>query len=228
MAGIVENIMPCISGYDWMMEEEKYAKQFLETVAKENSMLLGKYMRESLNCFDKCVNLYLDDPIELDWPTDYIDRVEINAHFFDKSFRQGRDNCCILIIKLISSSDLYVNMVRYMRDPHGFSFELMKTSADGVHVFTSHYFKDLIFCTFDSGEHIYIDYVGTNCSSVSTINYNIANGTVKTSESSKVDPITLEQKASIIKELYYLARLVSKITTNNMKKVEFVENRNNN
>ena len=29
-----------------------------------------------------------------------------------------------------------------MREPHGFSLQLMKTLADGVHVFASHYFKD--------------------------------------------------------------------------------------
>ena len=114
--GILSKIDPTISAYGWMQCDENrdfYIKQLDEY----GSQFIQK-IRDAVDDFDKAVNPFLDDSIELASSIDYQDKVTISGSLYrgDK-----RNDCCVLTLKENTRAG---NYTRYERLDDGFKFEL--------------------------------------------------------------------------------------------------------
>lgn len=118
---ILRKVNPCISTYDWMKEDPNNSEYFIETVEKGRKTSFGKEFRNAIDNFDKVVNPFINEKIELDEMTNYFSKIKINAATYDSEYGIQRKNCCQVHITEIDSE----NSVSYYRNPDGFSYQLL-------------------------------------------------------------------------------------------------------
>ena len=215
---ILRRVNPNITTYDWMQGSKECSQLFNETLQKNETTGYGRALRRLIDKFDKTINPFINEEIELDSMENYLQNVTINSNTYNSVNGEYRKNCCYVSIKDKKTN----NEVKYYRNPNGFSYQLMYCFGPKQYATVLHYFdeKDSIGINDTkekSGEYIYIEYFGDNVKDKVDIRYNITHDIAgKTYKTKK--PITQEQKDYIYAQLEYAIELASTITIDNMKK----------
>lgn len=212
-ARILMKINPTITTYDWMGEDEQYCEKFLDAVVRDHNTSFGHEFREIIDQFDKTINPYINEDIELDSIKNYSLKVNINASSYNSLDGMYRENCCTMVIKAKDGA----GEVRYYREPHGFTYRLMYTFGPKECLDVLHYFTAIGDKESDIGEHIYISYYGENPKQEIDLRYNITQGLFGETYKDKT-PITPEQRIFVYNELVKATNLASTITIDNMQK----------
>ena len=215
---ILKKVNPNITTYDWMQGSKACSQLFNETLQKNETTSYGRALRKLIDKFDKTINPFINEEIELDSMDNYLQNVTIDSNTYDSENGEYRKNCCYVSIKDKKTN----NEVKYYRSPNGFSYQLMYCFGPKQYATILHYFdeKDSIGINDTkekSGEYIYIEYFGDNVKDKVDIRYNITHDIAgETYETKK--PITQEQKDYIYAQFEYAIELASTITIDNMKK----------
>lgn len=209
---ILKKVNPYISTYEWMKSDSKNSEIFLRTVENDRKTSFGKQFRNAIDKFDKVVNPYINEKIDLDEMINYLSKVNISSDVYNFENGMQRENCCQIHITDIASK----NKVSYYRRPDGFSYQLMYTLGNQQYLSVLHYYSTRVEQD-DIGEVIYINYFGDNIPQEIDVRYNITHGVVGKTYGEK-SSITLEQKEWIYDELLKAINLASTITIDNMKK----------
>lgn len=210
---ILKKVSPGITTYDWMAKDEQYGECFLNTIERDKQTIFGHAFREIVDQFDRTINPYINEDIELDSIDNYLQKVNISANAYDKEDGKYRKNCCTMIIKSKDEK----GEVRYYRSPNGFSYQLMYVLGTKEYLTVLHYFSIEGNKETDKGEHIYINYFGDNSKQEIDLRYNITQGL--SGETYKENrPITPKQKTFVYDELVKAIEFASTITLDNMKK----------
>ena len=157
-ARILMKINPTITTYDWMGEDEQYCEKFLDTIVRDHNTPFEHEFREIIDQFDKTINPYINEDIELDSIENYSQKLDISASSYNSLAGMYRENCCTMVIKAKDGT----GKVRYYRKPHGFTYHLMYTFGPQEYLDVLHYFTTIGDKETDIGEHIYISYSGEN------------------------------------------------------------------
>lgn len=212
-ARILMKINPTITTYDWMGEDEQYCEKFLDTIVRDHNTPFGHEFREIIDQFDKTINPYINEDIELDSIENYSQKLDISASSYNSLDGMYRESCCTMVIKAKDGT----GKVRYYRKPHGFTYHLMYTFGPQEYLDVLHYFTTIGDKETDIGEHIYISYSGENSKQKIDLRYNITKGLSGETYKDKT-PITPEQKVFVYNELVKATNLASRITIDNMQK----------
>lgn len=210
---ILKQVNPSITNYDWMRADEQYGEIFLNTIARDKQIPFGRAFRKIIDQFDRTVNPYINEDIELDSIDNYLKKVNIDANTYDQKYGKYRKNCCRITIKAKDGE----SEVRYYRSPNGFSYQLMYVLGPEEYLNVLHYFDNKGDKESDKGEHIYINYFGENSKQEIDLRYNITLGLASKTDEDKM-PITSEQMSFVYDELVKATELASTITIDNMKK----------
>lgn len=210
---ILKKVNPNITTYEWMQEDKEYGKIFLSSVSKEQDTPLGRTFRNIIEQFDKTINLYINEEIELDTIDNYSKRVNISANVYNEEDGKYRKNCCRMIITPKDGK----NEVRYYRKPNGFSYQLMYTINPDEYLTVFHYFSDKGIKDINTGEYIYIYYDNDKTKQKINLRYNITQGLIEKANGERTS-ITSEEIIFIYNKLVMATNLASTITIDNMKK----------
>lgn len=213
---ILKKVNPDITTCKWMEGADTYNhERFLNTVSQDNSTPFQIVFRRAIDQFDKTVNPYINEDIELDSIDNYLQRVNISANTYDMEDDKYRENCCCMEIKEKNGK----NRVVYYRSPNGFSYQLKYILGPGEYFEVIHYFKSNGNKESDLGEHIYINH-SIDSKTVCNLRYNITQGLFGESYKDKV-PVTSDIMVFVYDQLQKATKLASTITIDNMKKKEY-------
>ncbi len=210
---IFKKVNPYISAYDWMQDDKENKSKYNSSIERDNKTKLGQTFRKTILDFDKAVNPFLNDDIELDEISNYINNIEINANSYNSEHGKYRQGCCSLEITDISTG----NKTTYCRNPDGFSFQLSYKLGEEKYLEILHYFSTSGNFESDKGEVIAIYYCGDNVENKIDIRLNITNGKAGKTYEDKI-PATPEQIAFVYDELSKATSYASEVTIENMKK----------
>ena len=205
---ILKKVNPSISAYDWMQDDKESKNNYNASVERNNKTKLGQIFREAVLDFDRAVNPFLNDDIELDEISNYLKNVKINANSYNSEHGRYRQGCCSLEITDISTG----NKTTYYRIPDGFSFQLSYKLGEEKYLQVLHYYSTSGNYESDKGEVVAI-----YCSGETDIGLNITNGKAGAIYDNKT-PATPEQIAFVYDELIKATSYASSITIENMKK----------
>ncbi len=212
-AEILKKVNPSITTYDWMGADEQYGENFLNTIARDKQTPFGHAFREIVDQFDRTINPYINEDIELDSINNYLQKVNISANTYNEEDGKYRKNCCRMTIKAKDGE----SEVRYYRSPNCFSYQLRYVLGPKEYLTVLHYFDNKGDKESDKGEHIYINYFGENSKQEIDLRYNITQGLSGETYKDKT-PITPEQMTFVYDELVKAIELASTITIDNMQK----------
>ena len=210
---ILKKVNPSISAYDWMQDDKENKYIYNSSVERDNKTKMGQLFRDAILDFDKAVNPFLDDDVELDEISNYLKNVKIDANTYNSENGKYRPGCCSLIITDTSTG----NITTYHRSPDGFSFQLSYKLGEEKYLYVSHYYSTSGNYESDKGEEIAIDYLGDNVENEIDIRFNITNGKAGATYKDKTHA-TPEQIAFVYDELLKATSYASSITVENMKK----------
>ena len=210
---ILKKVNPSISAYDWMQYDEENKDNYNSSVERDSKTKLGQMFRDAILDFDKAVNPFTSDDVELDEIGNYLKRVKINANSYSSVDGKYRKGCCHLEISDLNTG----NSTTYYRSPDGFSFQLMYKLGDNQYLNVLHYFSTSGNYESDKGEVIAINYFGDNIEDKIDIRLNITNGKAGATYDDKI-PATPEQIAFVYDELLKATAFASEVTIENMKK----------
>ena len=216
---ILKKLNPYITTYEWMEgAESDNSESFINAVIRDKATSFGYVFRKALDQFDKTVNPYINEDIELDSIDSYLQRVNIGANTYDYDEDEGkyRENCCVMQIKERTGE----NRTIYYRSPNGFSYQLKYILGPKEGLTVLHYFDNKGDKKSDKGEHLYISYYGENSKQKVDLRYNITQGLSGETYKEKT-PITPEQMIFVYAELVKAIELASTITIDNMKKKNY-------
>ena len=209
---ILKKVNPYISAYDWMQDDKENKSKYNSSIERDNKTKLGQIFRKAVLDFDKAVNPFLNDDIELDEISNYINNIRINANPYNSEHGKYRQGCCSLEITDIRTG----NKTTYYRSPDGFTFQLSYNLGEENYLQVLHYFSTSGNFELDKGEVIAIYYCGDNVDKID-IRLNITNGKAGETYEDKI-PVTPEQIAFVYDELLKAASYASEVTIENMKK----------
>ena len=212
-AEILKKVKPSISTYEWMQADEENNEIFSQTVSSGTKTSFGKEFRKAIDEFDKVVNPFINEDIELDEIGNYLQKVNISANTYDSVDLKTRKDCCEVVITDLETQ----NKVLYRRNPDGFLYQLQYTFEKNRYLVVSHYYSTAGSDENDKGEVITIDYYGDNVPQEIDIRYNLTKGVAGKTYGERT-PITLEQKEFVYDELLKAIGMASSITIDNMKK----------
>lgn len=212
-AEILKKVKPSISTYEWMQADEENNEIFFQTVSSGTKTSFGKEFRKAIDEFDKVVNPFINEDIELDEIGNYLQKVNISANTYDSVDLKTRKDCCEVVITDLETQ----NKVLYRRNPDGFSYQLYYTLEKNRYLVVSHYYSTAGSDENDKGEVITIDYYGDNVPQEIDIRYNLTKGVAGKTYGERT-PITPEQKEFVYDELLKAIGMASSITIDNMKK----------
>lgn len=212
-AEILKKVKPSISAYEWMQADEENNEIFSQTVSSGTKTSFGKEFRKAIDEFDKVVNPFINEDIELDEIGNYLQKVNISANTYDSVDLKTRKDCCEVVITDLETQ----NKVLYRRNPDGFLYQLQYTFEKNRYLVVSHYYSTAGSDENDKGEVITIDYYGDNVPQEIDIRYNLTKGVAGKTYGERT-PITLEQKEFVYDELLKAIGMASSITIDNMKK----------
>lgn len=210
---ILKKVNPYISAYDWMQDDKENKNNYNFSVERDNKTKLGQIFREAVLDFDKAVNPFLNDDIELDEISNCLKNVKINANSYNSEHGKYRQGCCSLEITDISTE----NTTTYYRSPDGFSFQLSYKLGEEKYLQVLHYYSTSGNYESDKGEVVAIYYCGDNVENKIDIRLNITNGKAGATYDDKI-PATPEQIVFVYDELLKATSYASSITSENMKK----------
>lgn len=212
-AEILKKVKPSISAYEWMQADEENNEIFSQTVSSGTKTSFGKEFRKAIDEFDKVVNPFINEDIELDEIGNYLQKVNISANTYDSVDGKRRKGSCQVHITDLETK----NKVSYYRSPNGFSYQLQYTLEENQYLTVLHYYSTTGNDENDKGEVIAIDYFGDNVPQKIDIRYNLTKGVAGETYGEKT-PITPEQKEFVYDELLKAIGMASSITIDNMKK----------
>lgn len=210
---VLKKVNPAISAFDWMQGDEENKDNYNASVERDKGTEIGQMFRKALLDFDKAVNPFLDDSIEFDDISNYLEKIKISGVTYNYKDEKYRNGCC----RLELSNPETGNSTTYYREPDGFSFQLMYKLGDNQYLNVLHYFSTSGNYESDKGEVISINYFGDNIKNKTDIRFNITNGKAGETYKDKV-PATMEQISFVYDELLKATGYASEITTEKMKK----------
>lgn len=210
---ILKKVNPYISAYDWMQDDKENKNNYNSSVERDNKTKSGQIFREAILDFDKAVNPFLNDDVELDVISNYLKNIKINANTYNSEHGKYRQGCCSLKITDISTG----NKTTYYRSPDGFSFQLSYKLGEEKYLQVLHYYSTSGNYESDKGEVLAIYYCGDNVENKIDIRLNITNGKAGATYDEKT-PATPEQIDFVYNELLKATDYASSITIENMKK----------
>lgn len=210
---ILKKIDPSISTYEWMQADEKNNESFSQTLIEEEKIPFRKQLRKLIDKFDRTINPYLNQDIELDEIKNYIQKVNINGDCYDSENGKDRKNCCRLHITKLGSDDI----ASYFRNSDGFSYQLQYTLGEDKYLTVLHNYSNRSTPINDEGEFISIEYWGSNIEKRVGIRYNLTTGKAKTTDGEDLQ-ITPDIEKFVSDELLNAIGLAASITIDNMKK----------
>lgn len=212
---ILKVVNPSISTNEWMQEDEENRKIFFQTVANNEKTPFGKEFRKAIDDFDKTINPFTNQDVELDEIENYIKKVNINADTYSSKNSEGmiRLNCGEVHITDLESG----NNVNYYRNPNGFSYQLHYVLGEEQFLNVLHYYSTNKIDENDNGEFISINYWGKKIPQKIDIRYNLTKGVAGETYDPKT-PITPDKEKFVYDELLKAISLASTITFDNMKK----------
>lgn len=212
MGSILKKVNPCITSTEWMAADKENGEKYLKTIENEKETSFGREFRNVVDQFDKTINPFINEEIELDSADKYLKKVKVTADVFNEVHHKKRNGCCKMAIENGSESE-----VSYFRNPDGFIYRLRYALGKGEYLTIAHYFRTDAERESDNGEVISIDYFGDDSNQDFNLIYNITNGLAgEYSEPKK--PITPEQMTTVFDTLSNGTRLASTITVDNMAK----------
>lgn len=212
-SAILKKVKPSISTYEWMQTDGENCETFFQTISSETKTAFGTKLRKAIDSFDKTVNPFINQDVELDEIESYLQKVNISANAYDSKDGRERKDCCQIHITDLKSG----NKVSYYRSSDGFSYQLHYILAEGQHLTFTHYFSTKAVDEEYKGEFITFDYLGSDTSQEIDVRYNLTKGVVGTTYGQK-KPITPDQEKFVYNELLNAISLASTITLDNMKK----------
>lgn len=213
---ILKKVEPSIPTNEWMKGDEENKEIFFETISKGTRTSFGKEFREAIDNFDKVVNPFINENVELEEVGNYIQKVNISANTYDREDGKYRKKCCQVHITDLETQ----NKVSYYRSPDGFSYQLKMKLDEEQYLMVLHYYSNTGNDENDKGEVIAVEYFGDKAPQRIDLRYNITKGVVGTTYGEKT-PITPEQKEFIYDELVKAEEYASTITINNMRKSKY-------
>ncbi len=211
---LLEDINPRVSADEWMRENLSFDFTYINTQDILNSTLAGRKFKEALIEFDKAVNPFLDEDIELDEVSNYLKKVSIGG-FVDNSNQDQKNGYCNL--KIISGN----SETSYDRNPDGFQFRLSYELEDCLYLEVTHGYNAWEKIDEDNGEYISIRTVlydiADDCER-KDFYYNITNNTFGTSFDINKMLATKDDISKVYFELLEAIEYAREITYNNMKK----------
>ncbi len=204
-AGILKKVNPCITTYDWMCADKQYGKEFFYNVSRSRQTPLGKDFRELIEQFDKTVNPYMDDSIELDSLDSYLQKINIEANAYDEVDGMYRENCCNIVIRPKDSD----SEVEFRRKPNGFFSQLTYVFGPGDYMLVLHYCAN-----YD--EYISINYFGANSQRKIKLKYNVHQ--INRGQFGELSKEESDQMSFVYEELAKAVQLASTITIDKMQK----------
>lgn len=206
---MLKKINPSISAYDWMQDDELNKVYYNSSVDRDSKTALGKIFRNAILEFDKAVNPFTSENIELDDISNYLKKVRIDASLYDSLSENKKNGCCELSITDLDTG--YSTF--YSRRPDGFLFSLI--SVDHHHSFkVEHYYSSKGTYESSKGEVIAIHHYRKNMPDMNIV-FNITKGNV---EATYTEPTIFEQITFIYDEFIKATSYASKITIENMRK----------
>lgn len=212
-SAILKNVNPCITATEWMAADKECGESYLSTIESEQKTPLGRALRKMLEQFDKTINPFINEEIELDSAERYLKKVNITASTFDEVWHKKRKGCCKITIGKRNSE----HEVVHYRDPNGFIYRLWYALGEGEYVIVSHYFRNDAEHESDNGEIINIEYFGNEANQIYNLKYNITKG-LAGSNFEPLTPVTAEQMSAVFDTLSKATRMASTITIDNMTK----------
>lgn len=201
---ILEKIHPEQSTEDWLNRlqiNQATASDIVEGYNPEFQKL-----REALNDFDKAINPYMNEEIQLKERKDYLEDVVIEADY-DASNKKS-------IIKFSNPKEkdtqYYIRTVQTIKTPEGISYAIEYDHGDGSALQMKHEYN------IYQGEILTINKFLYNCITQRTV-YNITNGTIKVLSSEEITVDSNMQSLMAI-DVASATSLAETITTNNMAK----------
>ena len=210
---VLKKVNPAISAYDWMQGDEENKNNYNSSIERDNKTNEGQLFREAVLDFDKAINPFLNDDIELDEIGNYLKNVQIDADSYNSEHGKYRQECCSLVIVDRSTG----NKTIYYRSPDGFSFQLFYKLGEKNYLQVLHYFSNSGNFESDKGEAVAIYYRGDNAENKIDIRLNITNGKAGATNVDKI-PATPEQIAFVYDELLKATGYASSITIENMRR----------
>lgn len=217
-SAILKKVNPSISTYEWMQTDKENSEIFSQTILNEAKTPFGREFRKAIDNFDKNINPFINEEIELDEIESYLKKINISANTYDSKDINIRKKCCQIHITDLESG----NKVSYYRSPGGFSYQLHYILSEGQYLTFSHYFSTVAVAEEDKGEFIVVDYWGNDQSQKFDIRYNITQGIAGETYGEKT-PITPEQKKWIYNELLKAINYASTVTIANMQKKGYLK-----
>ncbi len=206
---ILKKVNPSISAFELMQGDEENKDNYNASIERDKRTEIGRLFRKAIFDFDKAVNPFLDESIELDDITNYIEKVNISGDTFNSRNKKYIKGCFLEL----SDPESY-NKTIYKREDVGFSFELNYKLGDEQYLNVHHYFSTSDNDESDKGEVISISYYGDNDTN---IKFNITNGKAGETYKEKT-PANMEQICFVYDELLKATKLASEITTEKMMK----------
>ena len=137
-------------------KEQKIIDNFLEN---ENNNYLKQKLRELLEEFDKTINPYSNDRIQLDYPDNYLNKVSVS---FDNNIDNKDDISNYYYMRIIDLNNR--NMTTYSLKNDELSFEMLYKISEGRYIKVIHYFENKSTNRIENGEIISINYLTRPCS----------------------------------------------------------------
>lgn len=213
---ILKKVDPSLSAYKWMQIDPLNKKFYNDLIKQDEQSNFRSLFRTAILEFDKAINPFISDDIELDEMENYINKIKISADKFCEVNGKYRDNCCDL---KICDNDNSNNYTEYYRHPDGFKFKLNYKFGDYDYLTLMHYFnvsskngKNL-----EREEVIEIIYDGKNCKKPIDLKFNLVDDKICESYEPKT-AATFKQIAFIYDELLKATSYASSITIENMQK----------
>ena len=212
-SGILKEVNPTISAYEWMQSDKKNKAIYNATIGKEKRNAFKQVFRKIISDFDKAVNPFLDSSIELDDIGNYLDKVRIDGFTYNRENGVYRKGCCSLEITSLDNK----GSVSYKRCAEGFSFQLVYKLGEDNFLQVIHYYSADRSKEYDNGEFIAIDSLGKNAKKENDLRYNVSKGLAGSTYGEKT-PVTTEQLYMVLDCLLKATEFAKEITVKNMEK----------
>lgn len=212
---LLYEIKPSINNNEWLKNEKEEYKLLMEP--RKTDKTINKMFFESLDDFDKAVNPFLTNDLELYDTENYVEDIEISGYPLDT-----KKDCCQLNIEDKKTG----NSVHYSRRPKEFFYILHYSIEEGSIILIQHNFicKDEFFNK--KGEILYISKYSGNRKENYSIDINLTNNT-KQDIYNGITPLSNEEKAKAYIELLS-GITMAKMITDKMKNNNKVKTRTKN
>ena len=213
-AEMLKKLNLTITNYEWLKDN----KDFMGCLSGSDKDDFTFPLRKELNEFDKTVNPYLNNDIELDSIGNYTQKIAINGSIYgsydNRDYYGYRENCCNMRICAINEN----SYIMYSRRADGFLYHLIYFFSPNEYLIVNHTFSSVPDDN-KNGERLYIDYSVNDHKQKFELDYNITKNILKDGYGHK-EEITPEKLNFILEKLKEATELAKTITINNMKKEE--------